>query len=136
MYVTIQRLHYCMCTIVQSTCTLSMKAEILFHRVFVFLCLNACIHISVCMYNVLVIIQSRNFSNVFFFRQYENCLRKFYNFHDTEVLLYLSRAYFKAGRLLECKQTLLKVMCRYLLWQLNVEILSHCLLVILCQIVC
>ena len=42
--------------------------------------------------------------------QYENCLRKFYNFHNTEVLLYLSRAYFKAGRLLECKQTLLKVM--------------------------
>ena len=41
--------------------------------------------------------------------QYENCLRKFYNFHNTEVLLYLSRAYFKAGRLLECKQTLLKV---------------------------
>jgi RNA polymerase-associated protein CTR9 len=41
-------------------------------------------------------------------QMYENCLRKFYNFHNTEVLLYLSRAYFKAGRLLECKQTLLK----------------------------
>jgi RNA polymerase-associated protein CTR9 len=41
-------------------------------------------------------------------QMYENCLRKFYNFHNTEVLLYLSRAYFKAGRLLECRQTLLK----------------------------
>ena len=41
--------------------------------------------------------------------QYENALRKFYNFHNTEVLLYLARAYFKCGRLQECKQTLLKV---------------------------
>ena len=41
--------------------------------------------------------------------QYENCLRKFYDFHNTEVLLYLSRAYFKCNRLNECRQTLLKV---------------------------
>ncbi len=40
--------------------------------------------------------------------QYENCLRKFYNFHSTEVLLYLARAYFKCGRLTDCRQTLLK----------------------------
>ena len=41
--------------------------------------------------------------------QYENCLRKFYSFHNTEILLYLARAYFKSGRLADCRQTLLKV---------------------------
>ena len=40
--------------------------------------------------------------------QYENCLRKFFNFHSTEILLYLARAYFKCGRLNDCRQTLLK----------------------------
>ena len=51
--------------------------------------------------------------------QYENCLRKFYNFHNTEVLLYLARAYFKCNRLNECRQTLLKVIlhctCMYII---------------------
>ena len=46
-------------------------------------------------------------ANVFIL-QYENCLRKFYNFHNTEILLYLARAYFKCGRLSDCRQTLLK----------------------------
>ncbi|XP_011403140.1 PREDICTED: RNA polymerase-associated protein CTR9 homolog [Amphimedon queenslandica] len=41
-------------------------------------------------------------------QMYENCLGKFYNFHNTEVLLYLARAYFKAGRILDCKTTLIK----------------------------
>ena len=41
--------------------------------------------------------------------QYENCLRKFFKHHNVEVLLYLARAYFKAGKLKECKQILLKV---------------------------
>ena len=41
--------------------------------------------------------------------QYENCLRKFFKHHNVEVLLYLARAYFKAGKMKECKQVLLKV---------------------------
>jgi RNA polymerase-associated protein CTR9 len=41
--------------------------------------------------------------------QYENCLRKFYKHHHVEVLQYLARAYFKAGKLKEAKMTLLKV---------------------------
>lgn len=41
--------------------------------------------------------------------QYENCLRKFYRYHHVEVLQYLGRAYFKAGKLKEAKLTLLKV---------------------------
>jgi len=40
---------------------------------------------------------------------YENCLRKFFKHHNVEVLLYLARAYFKAGKMKECKQVLLKV---------------------------
>lgn len=45
----------------------------------------------------------------FFVLQYENCLRKFYRYHHVEVLQYLARAYFKAGKLKEAKLTLLKV---------------------------
>lgn len=41
--------------------------------------------------------------------QYENCLRKFYKYHHVEVLQYLGRAYFKAGKLKEAKMSLLKV---------------------------
>jgi len=41
--------------------------------------------------------------------QYENCLQKFYDFHNTEILLYLARAYFKCNRLDDCRVTLLKV---------------------------
>ncbi|KAM9302261.1 RNA polymerase-associated protein CTR9 homolog [Gastrophryne carolinensis] len=41
-------------------------------------------------------------------QMYENCLRKFYKHQNTEVLLYLSRALFKCGKLQECKQILLK----------------------------
>ena len=40
--------------------------------------------------------------------QYENCLKKFFKSHNTDVLAYLARAYFKCGKLKECKQTLLK----------------------------
>uniref|UniRef100_A0A673CN65 CTR9 homolog, Paf1/RNA polymerase II complex component n=1 Tax=Sphaeramia orbicularis TaxID=375764 RepID=A0A673CN65_9TELE len=39
---------------------------------------------------------------------YENCLKKFYKYQNTEVLLYLARALFKCGKLQECKQMLLK----------------------------
>lgn len=42
--------------------------------------------------------------------QYENCLKKFYKYQNTEVLLYLARALFKCGKLQECKQMLLKVL--------------------------
>lgn len=41
-------------------------------------------------------------------QMYENCLRKFFKHHNVEVLLYLARAYFKAGKMKECKQVLLK----------------------------
>lgn len=41
-------------------------------------------------------------------QMYENCLRKFFKHHNTEVLLYLARAYFKCNKLKECKQLLLK----------------------------
>ena len=41
--------------------------------------------------------------------QYENCLKKFFKHHNVEVLTYLARAYYKCGKLKECKQTLLKV---------------------------
>ena len=44
----------------------------------------------------------------FTIHQYENCLKKFFKHHNTEVLMYLARAYFKSGKLRECKQTLLK----------------------------
>ncbi|XP_078725222.1 RNA polymerase-associated protein CTR9 homolog isoform X1 [Lampetra fluviatilis] len=41
-------------------------------------------------------------------QMYENCLKKFFKCQNTEVLLFLARAYFKCGKLAECKQTLLK----------------------------
>ncbi|XP_033095970.1 RNA polymerase-associated protein CTR9 homolog [Anneissia japonica] len=41
-------------------------------------------------------------------QMYENCIKKFYKHHNVEVLSYLARAYFKAGKLRECKYALLK----------------------------
>ncbi|XP_070564627.1 RNA polymerase-associated protein CTR9 homolog [Ptychodera flava] len=41
-------------------------------------------------------------------QMYENALKKFYKYHNTEVMLYLARAYFRAGKLMECKKVLLK----------------------------
>ncbi|CAL1547876.1 unnamed protein product [Lymnaea stagnalis] len=41
-------------------------------------------------------------------QMYENCLKKFFKSHNIEVMMYLARAYFKCGKLAECKQTLLK----------------------------
>uniref|UniRef100_A0A673JB81 RNA polymerase-associated protein CTR9 homolog n=1 Tax=Sinocyclocheilus rhinocerous TaxID=307959 RepID=A0A673JB81_9TELE len=41
-------------------------------------------------------------------QMYENCLKKFYKYQNTEVLLYLARALFKCGKLQECKHTLLR----------------------------
>ena len=45
---------------------------------------------------------------MFNFFQYENCLKKFFKYHNTDVLMYLSRAYYKCGKLRECRATLLK----------------------------
>ena len=45
--------------------------------------------------------------------QYENCLKKFFMYHKTDVLMYLARAYYKAGKLKECKITLEKVKKSY-----------------------
>merc|ERR1719330_1477123 len=41
-------------------------------------------------------------------RMYENCLKKFFKHPNVEVLQYLARAYFKAGKLKDAKMTLLK----------------------------
>merc|ERR1719330_2118642 len=41
-------------------------------------------------------------------QMYENCLKKFFKHPNVEVLQYLARAYFKAGKLKEAKMTLLK----------------------------
>lgn len=41
-------------------------------------------------------------------QMYENCLKKFYSHPNTEIMLYISRAYFKANKLDECKNTLLQ----------------------------
>ncbi|KAK3600789.1 hypothetical protein CHS0354_009223 [Potamilus streckersoni] len=41
-------------------------------------------------------------------QMYENCLRKFFKYHNTDVMVYLARAYFKCGKLRECKNILLK----------------------------
>lgn len=41
-------------------------------------------------------------------QMYENCLRKFYRYNNVEVLQYLARAYFKAGKLKDAKMVLLR----------------------------
>lgn len=41
-------------------------------------------------------------------QMYENCLKKFYRHNNVEVMQYLARAYFRAGKLKEAKVTLLK----------------------------
>ncbi|XP_037072194.1 LOW QUALITY PROTEIN: RNA polymerase-associated protein CTR9 homolog [Pollicipes pollicipes] len=41
-------------------------------------------------------------------QMYENCQKKFFKFNNVEVLLYLARAYFKAGKLRDAKMTLLQ----------------------------
>ena len=41
-------------------------------------------------------------------QMYENCLKKFFKHPNVEVLQYLARAYFKAGKLKDAKMTLLK----------------------------
>ncbi|KAL5007726.1 hypothetical protein ScPMuIL_016532 [Solemya velum] len=41
-------------------------------------------------------------------QMYENCLKKFFKHHHTEVMVYLARANYKCGKLQECKNVLLK----------------------------
>ncbi|RWS22039.1 RNA polymerase-associated protein CTR9-like protein, partial [Leptotrombidium deliense] len=41
-------------------------------------------------------------------QMYENCLKKFYRYSNVEILQYLARAFFKSGKLRECKNVLLK----------------------------
>lgn len=57
-------------------------------------------------YALLVI--SVGISHIVYLFQYENCLRKFFKYSNVEVLQYLSRAYFRAGKLKEAKMVLLK----------------------------
>lgn len=41
-------------------------------------------------------------------QMYENCLKKFFKHNNVEIMQYLARAYFRAGKLKEAKNTLLK----------------------------
>ncbi|OXA64554.1 RNA polymerase-associated protein CTR9 [Folsomia candida] len=41
-------------------------------------------------------------------QMYENCMKKFYKYHHTEILQYLARAYYKNGKLKEAKLALLR----------------------------
>ncbi|CAG7835863.1 unnamed protein product [Allacma fusca] len=41
-------------------------------------------------------------------QMYENCMKKFYKYHHTEILQYLGRAYYKSWKLKEAKHALLK----------------------------
>lgn len=41
-------------------------------------------------------------------QMYENCMRKFKRRREPELLVHLARAYFKCGKLQECKKTLLR----------------------------
>ncbi|XP_063697011.1 RNA polymerase-associated protein CTR9 homolog [Culicoides brevitarsis] len=41
-------------------------------------------------------------------QMYENCLKKFFKHNNVEIMLYLARAYFRAGKLKEAKFTLIK----------------------------
>ena len=41
-------------------------------------------------------------------QMYENCLRRFYSHTNTDILLYMARAYFKWGKLRQCKNVLLR----------------------------
>lgn len=41
-------------------------------------------------------------------QMYENCLKKFFKYHNVEIMQYLARAYFRAGKLNEAKTVLLK----------------------------
>jgi RNA polymerase-associated protein CTR9 len=41
-------------------------------------------------------------------QMYENCMKKFYKYHNVEIMQYLARAYFRAGKLNEAKTVLLK----------------------------
>ncbi len=41
-------------------------------------------------------------------QMYENCLKRFYAHTNVDILLYMARAYFKWGKLRQCKNVLLK----------------------------
>ncbi|VDN08031.1 unnamed protein product [Thelazia callipaeda] len=43
-------------------------------------------------------------------QMYDNCMKKFNRHNDVSLLLYLARAHYKAGKLIECRQILEKVM--------------------------
>lgn len=42
-------------------------------------------------------------------QMYKNCVKKFRRHSDATLLQYLARAYYKAGKLIECRQILEKV---------------------------
>lgn len=42
-------------------------------------------------------------------QMYENCHRRFYPHSNAEILMYIARAYYKWGKLTECKNVLLKI---------------------------
>ena len=57
-------------------------------------------------------------------QMYENCLKKFFKYHNVEVLLYLARAYAKSGKLKDAKITLLKA--RRVAPQVSLNYISFC----------
>ena len=62
--------------------------------------------------------------------QYENAQKIFKN-HNVEVMVYLARAYYKCGKLQDCKTTLLKVLlCMFLCMPVHTYV--RCLTVVLC----
>ncbi|VDN57955.1 unnamed protein product [Dracunculus medinensis] len=44
-------------------------------------------------------------------QMYKNCVKKFRRHSDATLLQYLARAYYKAGKLIECRQILEKITC-------------------------
>ncbi|VDM39381.1 unnamed protein product [Toxocara canis] len=44
-------------------------------------------------------------------QMYDNCMRKFRRYNDVSLMQYMARAYYKAGKLDECRHMLEKAMC-------------------------
>lgn len=54
-------------------------------------------------------------------QMYDNCMKKFGRFNHIPLLQYLARAYYRAGKLIECKQVLEKVRPRW-----NEKLMLNC----------
>lgn len=52
--------------------------------------------------------QLSNADDLFYYVQYQNCLRKFYHNTDSQILLYLARTHYEAEQWQDCIKTLLR----------------------------